>query len=281
MANLAIKGHPTRGREVVEILEMLGGKNNHNYGGTFNECYIIDYNEISTIYTSTAKIGDFIIFTLEEFLEKYPYKIGDSVSRKYLKNYKIEKAEWESCNNRVIYKLQGMGWYSVEELQPYKEETMETITIDDFKANTKEWLIDKLHGMIINDAIKTIGDIHDELHKPKYPKTYKECCDVLGLNTMDNDAQGYKGDLIIRFQELLICRDAYWKIAGEEMGFGKPWIYDISKEEFSYAISYSYGGIQKNEIRYKNAILIFPTKEMRDTFYENFKDLVEECKEFL
>ena len=27
--------------------------------------------------------------------------------------------------------------------------------------------------------------------KPQYPKTYKECCDVLGLNTMDNVAQGF------------------------------------------------------------------------------------------
>ena len=39
---------------------------------------------------------------------------------------------------------------------------------------------------------------------------------------MDNDAQGYKADLIIRFQELIIARDAYWKIAGEQMGLGKP-----------------------------------------------------------
>jgi hypothetical protein len=28
-------------------------------------------------------------------------------------------------------------------------------------------------------------------------------------------------------------------------------------------------------------ILAFPTEEMRDTFYENFKDLIEQCKELL
>lgn len=27
MANLAIRGHATRGKEVIEILEMLGGEN--------------------------------------------------------------------------------------------------------------------------------------------------------------------------------------------------------------------------------------------------------------
>ena len=28
---LAIKGHQTKGKDVIEILEMLGGKNKYNY----------------------------------------------------------------------------------------------------------------------------------------------------------------------------------------------------------------------------------------------------------
>ena len=30
-----------------------------------------------------------------------------------------------------------------------------------------------------------------------------------------------------------------------------------------------------------NVLLAFPTEEMRDAFYENFKDLIEQCKELL
>lgn len=30
-----------------------------------------------------------------------------------------------------------------------------------------------------------------------------------------------------------------------------------------------------------NYLLDFPTAEMRDAFYENFKDLIEQCKELL
>ena len=30
-----------------------------------------------------------------------------------------------------------------------------------------------------------------------------------------------------------------------------------------------------------NSILSFPTEEMRDEFYNNFKDLIEQCKELL
>ena len=110
--------------------------------------------------------------------------------------------------------------------------------------------------------------------KPQYPKTYKECCDVLGLNTMDNDAQGYKVDLIIRFQELIIARDAYWKIAGDwrpEFRFGKK----------KYCIMTKDNKVISATVEETNRILVFPTAEMRDEFYENFKDLIEYCKELL
>lgn len=117
--------------------------------------------------------------------------------------------------------------------------------------------------------------------KSKYPKTYEECCKALGPDTMDNGAQVYKWESIIRFQELLIARDAYWKIAGEEMGLGKPWEYDCHSEYFTPAIIYRSGFVQKVEIQYRNAILTFPTDEMRDAFYENFKELIESCKELL
>ena len=120
--------------------------------------------------------------------------------------------------------------------------------------------------------------------KPTYPKTYKECCDVLGLNTMDNDAQGYKADLIIRFQELIIARNAYWKIAGEELGLDKPWDSVYGCGEWGCWIGYD---INANKIYCQdsrillNNLLVFPTKEIRDIFYENFKDLIEQCKELL
>ena len=34
-------------------------------------------------------------------------------------------------------------------------------------------------------------------------------------------------------------------------------------------------------IKNQHCLLVFPTKEMRDTFYKNFKDLIEQCKELL
>lgn len=158
------------------------------------------------------------------------------------------------------------------------------ITIDDFKANTKEWLIDKLENMSLSDALQTISDLYNELHKPKYPKTYKECCDVLGIDTMDNNVEGYKCDLVLLFQGLLIARDAYWKIAGEQMGLGKPRKHNYLKDAntIRYAIYNTGDEIVKLDGKlYRNYILYFPTEEMRDAFYENFKEWIEYCKKLL
>ena len=97
------------------------------------------------------------------------------------------------------------------------------------------------------------------------------------------------GDLIDAFIRLKVCCDAYWKIAGEEMGLGKPWKPDWeNSEERRYSIVNIEGDINLPEttltkwvLKVTNKILVFPTIEMRDAFYENFKELIENCKELL
>lgn len=122
-----------------------------------------------------------------------------------------------------------------------------------------------------------------EKKKPKYPRTYEECCDILQLeHTFElNDLTIEEETLLKSFIQLKRCRDAYWKIAGEEMGLGKPWEFDCTKGYYTPAIIYRTSFIQKVEINYRNAILVFPTTEMRNAFYENFKTIIEECKELL
>lgn len=80
MAKLAIKGHETRGNEVIKILEMLGGENIYNKSCSNDNlfCYISDENRICELPISES-YRDFVIFTLEEFIEKHPYEVGDEV----------------------------------------------------------------------------------------------------------------------------------------------------------------------------------------------------------
>ena len=122
--------------------------------------------------------------------------------------------------------------------------------------------------------------------KNKYPKTYEECCKVLGVSEFEYNHTGtkmwYRHKLMATLDNLMLCRDAYWKIAGEEMGLGKLWEPDWTKaDERKYCIVNTEGNITKWVQKTTNKILAFLTEEMRDAFYDNFKELIEFCKEFL
>ena len=146
------------------------------------------------------------------------------------------------------------------------------------------------NGNIIN-ATKIVL----EKKKKEYPKTYKDCCKVLNVavrdfdilyNMLDTTETIYTNNLdrlLNSFRKLLICRDAYWKIAGDEMGLGKPWKPDYETEDNNriYVLTTDSNVVVKSSCYHCNYILAFPTAEMRDAFKENFKELIEQCKELL
>ena len=120
--------------------------------------------------------------------------------------------------------------------------------------------------------------------KKEYPKSYEECEKILGLeDSIIEGCLGYEYKLLNAFQKLLICRDTYWKIAGDEMGLGKPWYPDWDTNENELFVIANYNGtIVKTGWYYVyTKIIVFPTAELRDIFYENFKDLIEICKTLL
>lgn len=307
MAELAIKGHSTRGSEVIELLEMMGGINCYNlYGDVNYACYIIENGEIKCC---EYIFGDepYVIYSLEEFEEKYPFKVGDKIERNidYVScfindmrwNYDRMCVEYHLCS---LYGNDAYGWHIAEcfdkdcpnntpkimeerkysdlRLDLYQDDKLATeATIDGDKITPpNNYLIGKItkvdNGMLVEFVKK----------HPQYPKTYGDCCDILGYDPCEDEINCYKSGFIESFVRILICRNAYWKIAGEELGLGKPWEPDWSTEsEIKYVIEVYRDNIRKNSQYYTNTTLSFPTKKMRDAFYENFKDLIEKCKEFL
>lgn len=123
-----------------------------------------------------------------------------------------------------------------------------------------------------------------------YPKTFAECKRIMGVeiwNTLwGENATEYveqMEDLIDAFIRLKICRDAYWKIAGEEMGLGEPWKPNQEgQDRVSYHSITRCGGkaIRNTSLTY-DYFLMFPTAKMRNAFYINFKPEIETCKELL
>lgn len=457
MTQLAIKGHATRGKEVIEILEMLGGENYWGFtGNDTTRDYYIESNRITICYEDK----DILKFTLEEFLEKFPYKIGDKVQDlKSDEVFTIANMFWDEKDCTVYYfNPDIIQYYNVEDLKLYKEinEMSNNITLthsdkevekksllaslkeyfkttpkdvlerewnehkeldeigptveeyidfaESFKKNPKypetyeednycKTLEIKVLGYKVGDVIFTnntgwiritnklwncyaeeyvyegIGVLSEQEYnnirhkdiinkmeadsvienmkesitpspyitanitdknncgikcpdgyefydengnlignnimmipkKPQYPKTYKDCCEVLigktdfqdyslvitKLSTNKNEENSISPEpphitLINNFYKLLICRDAYWKIAGEQMGFDKPWKPDWTNTNTNkYCIYYVGGEIKKQPMLEVHHLLAFPTSEMRDAFYENFKDLIETCKELI
>lgn len=122
--------------------------------------------------------------------------------------------------------------------------------------------------------------------KPTYPTTYADCCKVIGCRViigftgLDDEEENLYG----KFITLKRCRDTYWKIAGEELGLGKPWEpkNELSTRNKIYDMRTYCNNIEKGCTEYPtNRLLSFPTEEMRNTFYNNFKNLIESCKELL
>ena len=149
----------------------------------------------------------------------------------------------------------------------------------------KDYVIKDENGNVIN-ATKIVLE-----KKKEYPKTYEECLSVLQIKGYDivtyvPSWTAYEKTLcqqVLKLRELIICRDAYWKIAGEEMGLCKPWEPDYTNTgEKKFSIWVDFGEIKLGgAFTTTQMVLSFPTEEMRDAFYDNFKELINECKELL
>ena len=199
-----------------------------------------------------------------------------------------------SSDNSYYYDMvedNGEYFWTDEMIEGLVEEENLIERVDDNGLPFNEWLSHKgffyvPDGYELKDEngnVISATKIVLEKKKKEYPITYCECKNILGLWDIDDTERGYyKADLIDKLQMLLICRDAYWKIAGEEMGLGKPWGSDWTNQELlKYCISNIGGKIETSERYIVNTILAFPTEEMRDAFKEDFYPYIEICKELL
>ena len=331
---LAIKGHPTRGREVIKLLETIGGNKSilltADIGDVLNpHVYFFDPdssdNRIVWYYLlgleADGRASEMMIFTLEEFLEKYPFKVGDFVNiPEYESEVRICKMKWCEFGyvEYLVYRNDDEEWYTANELMEYNDEFLvdkeygETVgemsknitlnhlyeegvknsllsqLIEHIKTTPKEELerefneLNKLNeiGPSVEEYIAFCESINK---KPKYPTTYEECYDEVNTELHFIYVDKGERDLYESFIQLIRCRNAYWKIAGDEMGLGKPWEPQFEKCSIPhYCIFINHTGEICNDCFYgSRCLLVFPTEEMRDAFYGNFKDLIIRCKELL
>ena len=179
----------------------------------------------------------------------------------------------------------------IEDLVGYWTDEMIEGLVEDENNHLTEIVVDTVRES--NDRYRIVldprfdievdeGEYYAVRRKKEYPKTYVECCKIMNYCCIPVATKTtHREELMRRFQFLILYRDAYWKIAGEEMGLGKPWEPDWKSDDAKYVISALEDMIIIAIDYYYHKVLAFPTEEMRDAFYENFKGLINECKELL
>lgn len=290
MAQLAIKGNKTSGWLVISLLKMMGGKDNIiPCDGTGDFCYFIDSDGIIKYQTKWNKDkARFKQYTYGEFVEEFPFKVGDEVRLGILDKVRITNAYWDSCSDQVIYEalsVNGGREYdclNASQLSPCKEQTSPdkakapSLEGQDYSGGRCGYKIPEGFEF---DKVGN-GEIILKPKKKELPKTYEECCEVIGISRHDVEIdlpQPYQQNMFNLFK-LLICRDAYWKLADD----WKPgWNGYYGDSGLKYCIFQDGSALRLDDTISRGCILMFPTAEMRDTFYENFENLINECKELL
>lgn len=102
----------------------------------------------------------------------------------------------------------------------------------------------------------------------KYPDSVSDCAEILNLEIKPwtgtpNHQISYKDDIMFALKNLIICRDAYWKIGD---------IYGEESEHMHYI---------HHIPSYLRDLLPFQTESMAKEFAHNFDYLLTKCRELL
>ena len=288
---IAIQGHPTRGKEVIQILKSLGGKNIEKLEGTYNTFYYIDdKNEIGDDHKKNFP-PTYKLYTLEEFEKEFPFKIGDRVI------FPVEIGWWSgtitslTSDFKYQIKTEKHGYLYIEphklSLYPMKEERNITLTLD----KAKEWY--KKGGELKEIALQAFTE--KELTKVDLPKTWKEFCDTYSkindkeyfidadsnieqvndvvpnhCRLMNSDRnicpskQSAEAHLaLIQLEQLRDC----WRQGNIPQEFK----YKIKKVRNKYTVVYGA----------ENAFLSFCDKQIAEEFLECFEDLIKQAGDLI
>lgn len=300
---IAFMGDKDHGCDIISTLESWGGSNYYSRIGSDPEYvyFINDLGTIDLIHNSemlSEEMKNFYFMFWHDYNIECHLKVGESINYGG-QDYDVDSILFDANNRCIVYKLKSFGigveYITNNDLIQNEERPMEvestgftqmgkTVAVCFNKENYETEVELQLgdYEIEVRD-----GKTYAVLKKSKYPKTYVECCEVIANSKPYAMNEHYTdvNKLLQTFQTLYICRNAYWKIAGEEMELGKPWKPKFGKTILFDITFYLY---QDNFVLHKgqyassdNCILVFPTEEMRDAFYENFKDLIEDCKELL
>jgi ribosomal protein S16 len=286
---IAIQGHPTRGKEVIQLLESLGGRNIGDCLGTrSNKYYYLDpcLNISATSVRYNFKESE--IFTLEEFEKKCPFKIGDKVTDHEGDVAIITGLAY--IEEKLGYSLQyenGRGTATSGILKPYKEMKEErniTLTLEKAKewykkgGELKEIALQAFSERELNPLPKSWEDFcltHRKKLEEYYISYNSYVCSCKNTGVRDNaidrnlcpSKESAEAHLaMIQLEQLRDCWRNGWK---------------PEYHTTSYAIKRCNDEIHVIQAYTVSAFLSFPTQKMADDFLACFRDLIEKAGDLI
>ena len=288
---IAIQGHPTRGKEIIQILRSLGAT---SYG-TYDTCsypkwyWYINKNREITCDPKRSMCG-YKLYTLEEFEKEFPFKVGDMVVTA-TERIPRQIIAFEYYNDKLCYTLEDGFHYKPQLLELYKEMKEKrniTLTLD----KAKEWY--KKGGELKEIALQAFTE--EELTKVGLPKTWEEFCTNYPIQDGEaiidehtSEIRRYNG-LVVRYltYDRNVCpsiksaeahlamiqleqlRNCWWN------GWEPEW--DNSEK---HVIKWEKDSLIVFTARRVHAFLVFPTREMAEEFLECFRDLIEKAGDLI
>ena len=258
---IAIQGHSTRGKEVIQILESLGGKNRGDLTGRIiSQYYFINRNEDIDLIPKT-NLPNYKFYTLEEFEKEFPFKIGDKVIIMTDTPYTIIALEYYM--GILCYKLDNGLNYSSNILTLYKEMKEErniTLTLD----KAKKWY--QKGGELKEIALQAFTK--EELNP--LPKSWEEYCKMYNVTVTTNifgPCAPLKYIALWKLEQLRDCYRQGWK----------PDCTSDSLVDSIYRMNNRIGIIKL----YSNHFLSFQSEEIVEEFKKNFLPLIKEAEDLI
>ena len=247
MEKIVIQGHPTRGEDVIKILESLGGSNIHNFSGRREDCYyFIDAVKRINLCSKKYKLMSLfshMFYTLEEYERK-----------NFLNNMEKRNIQINLATAKEWYK-QGGDLKEIA-LQAFSEEEL-----NDLPTSWEEYYK-------INPYLDT--------NKEVFPLANGEILPI-SQNALRKENPGVvsskeRAEQFLILNKLLQIRDYY------NQGWEPDWN-DARQEKF--VIGAKYNKLFTEVFHNLMFLFAFKTKELRDKFFAYFKEDLELIKEFL
>ena len=260
---IAIKGHQTRGEDVIKTLISLGDFNRAKLlGNGVNNYYYIDSTLHNTIYCHETFNG-IKKYTLEEFEDLFPFRVGDIVDHpEYNTPFKVVEFNPEDF---YPYTIEGVCKLKTKSniLTKHKE-NMSTLNkfVRVSLEKAKEWY--NKGGDLKEIALQAF----EEKDLNPFPKTWEDYinkkeynCKILdNLKSVKN--LPYKYEAILKLEYL---RNHY------RQGWYPCW----SNDEVAHVITRNLDNtIIVTTSKHISVFLSFKSKEIAELFYNNFKELI-------